>query len=79
MRSKHPQLLHETKILRILEGGSNHGLANANTEGIPELKYFGIEGDYTVMVTEILGPSLEDLFNYCRRKFSLKTVLMLAI
>lgn len=46
--------------------------------GVPSVKWFGSEGDYNVLVIDLLGPSLEDLFNYCGKKFSLKTVLMLA-
>ena len=47
--------------------------------GIPKMYYYGVEGDYNVLVMDLLGPSIEDLFEYCWRKFTLKTVLMLAI
>lgn len=43
------------------------------------MHYYAQEGDYNVMVIDLLGPCLEDLLEYCRRKFTLKTVLMLAI
>ncbi|VAH76956.1 unnamed protein product [Triticum turgidum subsp. durum] len=46
--------------------------------GISNVKWFGVEGDYNVLVMDVLGPSLEDLFSFCNRKLSLKTVLMLA-
>ncbi|KAL3517713.1 hypothetical protein ACH5RR_020302 [Cinchona calisaya] len=68
VKTKHPQLHYESKIYMLLQGGT----------GVPNLKWFGVEGEYNVMVIDLLGPSLEDLFNYCNRKLSLKTVLMLA-
>lgn len=68
VKTKHPQLHYESKLYMLLQGGT----------GIPHLKWFGVESDYNVMVIDLLGPSLEDLFNYCNRKFTLKTVLMLA-
>ena len=68
MKTKHPQLLYESKLYKILQGGT----------GVPNVRWFGVEGDYNIMVLDLLGPSLEDLLNFCNRKLSLKTVLMLA-
>ncbi|GLV32957.1 discs overgrown [Carabus blaptoides fortunei] len=68
IKTRHPQLHIESKFYKMMQGGV----------GIPTIKWCGTEGDYNVMVMELLGPSLEDLFNFCSRRFSLKTVLLLA-
>uniref|UniRef100_A0A8C0W482 non-specific serine/threonine protein kinase n=1 Tax=Castor canadensis TaxID=51338 RepID=A0A8C0W482_CASCN len=67
-KARHPQLLYESKLSKILQGGV----------GIPHIRWYGQEKDYNVLVMDLLGPSLEDLFNFCSRRFTMKTVLMLA-
>ncbi|ONK80145.1 uncharacterized protein A4U43_C01F14380 [Asparagus officinalis] len=67
-KTKHPQLFYEAKLYNILQGGS----------GIASIKWCGVDGEDNVLVIDLLGPSLEDLFVYCGRKFTLKTVLLLA-
>ena len=66
--AKKPQLEWEFKIYRCLAG----------SVGIPNAYYFGCEGDYNVMVMDMCGKSLEDLFCRCGRRFGLKTTLMIA-
>ncbi|AIO01718.1 casein kinase, putative [Leishmania panamensis] len=71
VKTRHPQLTYESRFYRIL--GSGGGAV-----GIPMMFYHGVEGEFNVMVIELLGPSLEDLFSFCGRRLSLKTTLMLA-
>jgi casein kinase I family protein HRR25 len=58
----------EVRIYKILAGGT----------GIPFLHWSGAGPNYNAMIIDLLGANLEDLFNACRRKFSLKTILLLA-
>ncbi|XP_051825258.1 casein kinase I-like [Antechinus flavipes] len=67
-KARHPQLLYESRLYKLLQGGM----------GIPRTRWYGQEKEYNILVMDLLGPSLEDLFNFCSRKFTLKTVLMLA-
>lgn len=68
VRARYPQLIYEANVYRILQGGI----------GVPKIHWSGVYQNLNILVIDLLGPSLEDLFNYCNRKFSLKTVLMLA-
>ncbi|THH02759.1 hypothetical protein EW026_g109 [Hermanssonia centrifuga] len=67
-KSEAPQLRDEYRSYRTLNG----------TPGVPQVHYFGQEGLHNVLVIDLLGPNLEDLFDMCGRKFSIKTVCMAA-
>lgn len=67
-KSDAPQLRDEYRTYKILVG----------CPGIPNVYYFGQEGLHNILVIDLLGPSLEDLFDHCGRRFSLKTVVMVA-
>ena len=62
----------------LLEGEVDAYKSLSGGAGIPRVHAYETECDYNALVFDLLGPSLEDLFNFCGRKFSLKTVLMLA-
>ena len=48
-------------------------------EGIPKIICYGNNQTHNILVQELLGSSLEEIFNSCGKKFSLKTVCVLGI
>jgi len=67
--SKYPQLIEEYNVYRKIKPGA----------GVPSVYYCGETANWNCMVMELLGDSLETLYNKCGRKFSLKTITMIAI
>ena len=68
-KSEAPQLRDEYRTYKHLQG----------SEGIPNAYYFGQEGLHNILVIDLLGPSLEDLFDWCGRIFTVKTVVQIAV
>ena len=73
INSKHQQLYAECRIYLWF-----HSDSTVLAQAIPQVVYYGIEGNKSIMIMDLLGSSLEDLLTKGSKKFSVKTVLMLA-
>lgn len=68
-KTEAPQLRDEYRTYKHLTG----------SPGVPNAYYFGQEGLHNILVIDLLGPSLEDLFDWCGRHFSVKTTVQIAV
>ena len=66
---KFSYLLNEYKVYAELSGGI----------GIPKIFWKGSQENYNILIMELLGPSLENLFIHCDKKFNLATTLKIGI
>jgi serine/threonine protein kinase len=73
INQRHQQLYAECKIYLWF-----HSDTTVLAQAIPQVLYYGVEDNYNIMVMDLLGMSLEGLLTACGKKFSLKTVLMIA-
>ena len=65
--TEQPQLIYEYKIYKLLQGGF----------GFPKIYEFSQEAKYNILIMDLLGNSIESLFNKSQKKFSFLTCLMI--
>jgi serine/threonine protein kinase len=68
--TKFPQLFFEAKMYKYLWN-------TANAVGIPKVRAVTTEGNYNIMLMDLLGASVEDIFVESNKIMSLKSALML--
>ncbi|XP_017479495.1 PREDICTED: casein kinase I-like, partial [Rhagoletis zephyria] len=66
---KAAQLYNEFKFYRLIN----------EKQGFPNIYWFGQWDKYNVLVMDLLGKNLEDVFEACELKFSLKTIIQLTL
>ncbi|QIW98377.1 hypothetical protein AMS68_003895 [Peltaster fructicola] len=71
------KLEHHSIDPSLLEGEASRYESFQGEKGFPRLYWFGWHDDFRVMAFELLGPSLADVFCYCERRLTLKTILMI--
>ena len=54
-------------------------LSHLKAFGLPDIKIYGCNSDYNILIMELLGQSLENLFQSQNKSFSIKTACMLGI
>ena len=55
LNTKNPQLLYEYKVYKGIKKGM----------GVPKVHFYGVTPTHNVMILDLLGQSLEGLFNIC--------------
>eukprot|EP01012_Entosiphon_sulcatum_P054804 TRINITY_DN7593_c0_g1_i1.p1 TRINITY_DN7593_c0_g1~~TRINITY_DN7593_c0_g1_i1.p1 ORF type:complete len:391 (+),score=29.84 TRINITY_DN7593_c0_g1_i1:39-1211(+) len=71
LRANQPQLLHEARVARHVAAGG--------VPGFSKVYWYGEEGQWSCLVMDHLGPSVEELFSFCGRRFTIPTAFGLAL
>jgi len=71
--------LEKIEVQRSLLETEAYILSHLKAFGLPDIKIYGCNQEYNILIMELLGQSLEDLFQAQNKSFSIKTACMLGI
>lgn len=66
--SEQPMLQYEATLCKRMQG----------YPGFSNIHWMGVDGEFYALVMDLLGPSLQNLYDFCGRHFGMKTLLWVA-